>query len=71
MYRNYLTRREEEILRAIIDEGGEHEAAQILGISQRTVRNMMYTARHRTGFDTTTQLAYALGARELDPAPIR
>lgn len=55
-----LTPREREILQAICDFGGDHYAAEELGISKQTVKNTTLKIRKKMDLKTTLQVIYVL-----------
>ena len=66
-----LSPRELDVVRLLIAGHNNHEIAQSLGLSQRTVHAHLSNAMRKTGTTTRTQLAvYALRAGLVPLAPI-
>ena len=55
-----LTDRELQVVSAWWHTGTVKEAAQFLGLAESTVKNMLYSARHKTGPPNTLLLAKAM-----------
>lgn len=59
----HLSRGQLAALRALVDHGGQKQAADALGISEEALYRRLRTARERTGL-ATLQLCYRLGQEE-------
>ena len=62
------TRRELEVLLAVLRGGSRSAAAHHLGISERTVEHHLTRLRRRTGLETTMQAVFVFHDRLLDLA---
>lgn len=61
-----LTQREREILTLYVELGSLALVAERLGLAVQTVKNLLVDTRTRHNVRNTAQLAYMLGAGDLD-----
>lgn len=67
----YLSPRQYEIVRLLVDGYTQRAVAHALGLSLQTVKNHLYEARHRVGVETTAQVMVAVAEGRAHDVPIR